>query len=165
VALDYDLDLVTNLDSNEALTLFADKLDFEWCDDNRLIGIGVIVTSFSTSNLSELSQSMFEELYGFTSNICVSFRLDKFADYNRGYQLMMEAVTLLLSQDEGDGVLVFNSEITILQRIGGELVVDSKWNSSISNELRLPHQMLPLASPLLCSLIITGKQLGRIQIL
>ena len=149
MALDYDLDLVTNLDSNEALTLLADKFDFQWCNENQLIGIGVIVTSFSTSNLSELSLSIFEESYGFRSNICVSFRLDKFADYNRGYQSMMEAVTLLLNQSKGDAVLVLNGEINVLQRIDGELLLDSKWHSSNPDELKLPHQIRPLTSPLL----------------
>jgi hypothetical protein len=36
-----------------------------------------------------------------------------------------------------------------LQRIGGELAIDSKWDLSVLDEMTLPYQMRPLVSPLL----------------
>lgn len=42
MAMDYDLELDTQLEPIEALHLLADNLDFEWCADNRLQGSGVI---------------------------------------------------------------------------------------------------------------------------
>jgi hypothetical protein len=62
---------------------------------------------------------------------------------------MTRAIAVLLGQSDGDAVLVFNGEITKLQRIGGELAIDSKWDLSVLDEMTLPYQMRPLVSPLL----------------
>jgi hypothetical protein len=146
VAIEYDLNLVTEFNSKVALDLLAEKLGFEWYAQSHLLGTGLIVGALKCQGFS---QSLFEEAYGFRPSICVWFRLDKFDDHDRGYRNMTRAIAVLLGQSDGDAVLVFNGEITKLQRIGGELAIDSKWDLSVLDEMTLPYQMRPLVSPLL----------------
>jgi hypothetical protein len=149
VAIEYDLEFATEFEPKVVLDVVAEKLSFKWWEQSHLIAIGLIMGAYNPSKTSELSQSCFEEAYGFRPTLSVWFRLDKFADYDEGYRNMMRATTLLLSYIPGDAVLVFNGEITVLQRTNGELAINSELNPSPPGEVTLPYEMRPLASPLL----------------
>jgi hypothetical protein len=149
VAIEYDLEFASEFEPTVVLDIVAEKLSFKWWKHSHLIGIGLIMGAYKSSKISELSQSCFEEAYGFRSNLSVWFRLDKFDRYHEGYRNMMRATTLLLSYIPGNAVLVFNGEITVLQRINGELALNSKFNPSPPDEVTLPYEMRALASPLL----------------
>lgn len=148
MAIDYHLEFVSNLEPSEVLALLAEKLDFKWWEQSHLIGTGLTINSFNESRRVEFTQIFFEQAYGFRPTICVSFRLDKFADRDEGYRNMFRAVNLLLSHVSGDAVLMYNGEITVLQRIGGKLELSYKWNPTPPAELTLPYEMTTLASPL-----------------
>ncbi|MCY1075049.1 SitI3 family protein [Archangium lansingense] len=97
---------------------------------------------------------MVEESFQFRPDLSVGFRLDPNSDeYEQGNRIMLRATMFLLEYGR-DGVLLFNGEHIVLQRLSGHLVLneDSKnWTDGLQleDEIRLPHEKRPLPSPLL----------------
>ncbi|XXF78916.1 SitI3 family protein [Myxococcaceae bacterium GXIMD 01537] len=151
MGLDNSLAFSTDLKSAQALRLLATRLGLEWADATHLSGPAVWVSAIEASADLKL---MIEEAFHFRPDLSVGFRLDPNSDdYEEGNRVMLRAVMLLLEHGR-DGVLLFNGEHIVLQRIGGRLVLNAdarNWTDGLQleNEILPPHEKRPLRSPLL----------------
>jgi hypothetical protein len=151
MGLDSSLELSTDLKPAQVLRLMAERFGLEWGDDAHLRGPAVWVSAIEPNQDFKL---MIEEAFHFRPSLSVGFRLDSNSDeYEEGNRVMLRATMLLLEHGR-DGVLLFNGEHIVLQRLSGHLVLneDAKnWTDGLQleNEIRLPHDKRPLPSPLL----------------
>jgi hypothetical protein len=144
VALDYSLDIATELEPIQALHIVSDGLGLEWRTDTLLEQPGVQVCAIKNS---ELGQSVIEEWFGFRPTISVLFRIFTNEDYEGGKHTLQQATMELLRQVPGDAVLLFNGETIVLQRIGGQLVLNQgwgNWNASEMAAMTLPYELRKL---------------------
>jgi hypothetical protein len=144
MALDYILSIETNSKPEQLSSFLVNDCGFKEISDEVLEYQGV--TAGITIPNAGISQSIFQEAYNFSPNIEIWFRLGKFGDLDAEYQTILLSVLALLKKINGNSVLLFNSEITVLLRLGEELVLDSNWNSEFLTDI--PYNLRPLASPL-----------------
>lgn len=151
MGLDYSLKLSTDMPPSQALRLMAEHLGLVSWDESHLGGPAIWIGAVG---ISESGRSLIKEGFHFSPDISVLFRLDPNEDdYEEGNRVMLRAVMLLLEHG-GDGVLLFNGERIILQRLAGDLVLNAEYGNwtqglCLENEIRLPHGKRPLPSPLL----------------
>lgn len=97
---------------------------------------------------------MIEEAFHFSPDLGVAFRLNpNSADYVEGRRVLLRVAMLLLEHSR-DAVLLFNGEYIVLQRLGGQLVLNADYGDwadgfKLEPEIRLPHEIRSLPSPLL----------------
>ncbi len=151
MALEYDLHLTTSTKSKQALEMIAGGVTgLSWSeDDSFLFDVTVTITA---TNSRALTQSVIEEAFHFVPTLRVGFRFVNNTDHGRARRLMLQATMLLLEHAQ-DAVLLFNGEIIVLQRLGGQLVVNSEyeiWDDDwLKSKLTIPFEQRPLPSPLL----------------
>ncbi|MFL5351796.1 SitI3 family protein [Archangium sp.] len=155
MGFDYSLKLSTDMNRAHALGLLAEHIPgLQWSDENgSLFDSTLSNIIIAASELHGYSQAMIEEGFGFTPELSVLFRFPSNRDYDRFAQTMLRGVLLLLDHGR-DGVLLFNGEIIVLQRLGGQLTLnsdyhifdDKDWLKSI---LTTSFERRPLPSPLL----------------
>lgn len=151
MGLDYSLKLSTSRQPAELLRLMAERLDLKSWDESHLGGPALWI---GATRISDSGRSTIEEGFHFSPDVSVLFRLDSNSDeYEEGYRVMLRATMLLLEHGQ-DGVLLFNGEHILLQRIAGQLVLNAdsrNWTDGLrlENEIRLPHEKRSLPSPLL----------------
>jgi hypothetical protein len=151
MALDYSLELSTHLKPTQALDLLAERLGLQQSDEAHLGGPGIWISAIRQT---QLGRSIIEEGFHFSPDLSVGFRLDPNSfDYEKGKRLMLQSTLLLLEQAGKDGVLLFNGENIVLQRMGGKLLLNEDWSwtdeSRLEEEITLPYERRPLPSPLL----------------
>lgn len=150
MAVEFSLVISTDIEPIQALHIVFKKVGLEWRDSNTyLVGPGVLVSSIRKG---ALGQSVIEEAFGFRPNISVFFRISPKEDYEKGRHTLLQATIELLRQVPGDAVLLFNGENIVLQRIGGQLVLNEEWGNWTPSQLAdvtLPHELRNLPSPLL----------------
>ncbi|MDC0713516.1 SitI3 family protein [Stigmatella sp. ncwal1] len=150
MGLSNGLAIAIELNSTGALRLLAERLRLERADDTHLTGPALWVSAGEPDLNYKL---MIQEGFHFTPNLYLGFRLDPGSDdYPQGSRLMLRA-TLLLLEHGRDGVLLFNGEHIILQRLSGQLVLNEdarNWvdGLQLEGEIRLPHERRSLPSPL-----------------
>lgn len=151
MGLDNSLELSTDLKPAQALHLMAELFGLTWGDERHLLGPALWISAVEPDQDFKL---MIDEAFHFRPNLSVGFRLDPNRDdYELGHRIMLRA-TLLLLEHGKDGVLLFNGEHIILQRLAGRLVLNEdhrNWTNGLQleSEIRLPHEKQPLPSPLL----------------
>ena len=151
MGLDYSLKLAVDMQPEQVLRLMAKELGLKWWDDQHLGGPAVWI---SAGEISELGRSLIEEGFHFTPSLSILFRLSfNSPDYEEGNRIMMRAA-LLFFQLGGEGVLLFNGEIIVMQRLKGLLVLNEDfggWTDGLclEEEISLPHEKRSLPSPLL----------------
>jgi hypothetical protein len=151
MGLDYTLKLATDMRPEQVLHLMAEELGLKWWDSQHLGGPAVWI---GAGEISGLGRSLIEEGFHFTPSLSVLFRLSSNSpDYVEGNRIMLRAALLLL-QPEREGVLLFNGEIIVMQRLKGELVLNEDfggWTEGLrlEEEIGLPHEKRSLPSPLL----------------
>ncbi len=152
MGLDYSLKLATDMNRAQAIGLLEQRIQgLQWSEENAsLFGSDIIVT---VVEMGRESQSIMEEGFGFRPDLSVVFRFPSNHDYDNFVQAMVQGALLLLSHGR-DGVLLFNGEIIVLQRIGGQLVFNADYRLH-ADERRLesmvsePFERRSLPSPLL----------------
>jgi hypothetical protein len=150
--IDYDLDIATSLSPETLLGFLTQNYDCLTATDGYLYGPGIGIAAIT---LGERNQSFMEEMFGFRPTVSVSF--SPFFDENhlKGAQILVGGVSLLLSKEPGDAVLLHNGENLLLQRIGAELAISKRWWSNwidpyhLDPEITLPYVIRDLPSPLL----------------
>ncbi|WP_257452646.1 SitI3 family protein [Archangium lipolyticum] len=151
MGLEYGLELSTDLGPTQALRLLAERLGLPWGNERSLRGSALWIDLSEPSNTG---REIIEEGFHFRPDVLVIFRLDSNSDqYEEGHRVMLRATMLLLEHGR-DGVLLFNGERIILQRLAGELVLNADYGNwtkglQLENEIQLPHEKRPLPSPLL----------------
>ncbi|HYO51453.1 SitI3 family protein [Archangium sp.] len=149
MGLDYSLKLSTDMQPVQVLRLLAERLGLKWWDDSHLGGPAIWIGAIGVSDSGRLS---IEEGFHFSPDVSVLFRLDSNSDeYEDGNRVMLRATLLLLEHDR-DGVLLFNGERIILQRIAGQLVLNADYGNwtdglRLEDEIRFPHEKRSLPSP------------------
>jgi hypothetical protein len=95
-------------------------------------------------------------VFGFPHRVTASFRLsnrvsEQVRELNVG--LMMRAVLSFFDTYPGDGVLLFNGEEVVLQKLTGQVSVNSDWEDRTElaglRMLRAGRDFRPLPQPLL----------------
>ncbi|PTL85469.1 SitI3 family protein [Vitiosangium sp. GDMCC 1.1324] len=150
MAITYSLELATDMTSAQALRLIAEHFGFKWSDDNHLSGPSV---SISAIEMTGSWREIMEEGFHFSPELSVGFRISNLGNHEEGTRFMLRATMLLLDRSR-DGVLLCNGERIILQRLGGQLVLNEDegcWTDGfrLENEIQLPHEKRSLPSPLL----------------
>lgn len=150
MATDYGLALSTSMQPEEALRLMVEQFHFNW-DSDTLMGPALWI---SAQVPPSGWKTMIEEAFHFRPDLGVVFRLDPNSDeYEEGNRVMLRA-TMLLLEHSRDAVLLFNGEYIVLQRLGGQLVLNADYGGwtdgfKLEPEIQLPHEMRSLPSPLL----------------
>ncbi|WP_309892178.1 SitI3 family protein [Archangium sp.] len=152
MALEYDLEMVANINKIQALETLAKRItELQWSDDHSFL---VDPTATITARASSAStQSLYKDTFHFVPTLGVGFRFVRHTDYDRFRQIMLQATILLLEHAQ-DAVLLFNGEIIVLQWFSGKLVFNSEyhiWDDDdwLRSRLALPFERRPLPSPLL----------------
>ncbi|WP_309894410.1 SitI3 family protein [Archangium sp.] len=151
MALEYALYLKTHLEPERALSILANRVaGVSWSDDGSFL-IDTTVTMTVTEPLAR-TRSLLEEVFHFIPTLRLGFRFVNNTDHDRARHLMLQA-TLLMLEHAQDALLLFNGEIIVLQRFGGELVFNSEhetWDDRwLRSRLAHPFEWRPLPSPLL----------------
>ena len=122
MAISYELDLVTELEPEQALKLISSKKKLSRLDD-RLSGDGIQIYASYLDETDE--QLLAEEMPQFHPTLAINFRLNPSQD-DTAMKALCDATLALLTQDPGDAVLLFNYETVVLQRIKGHLTFNSE---------------------------------------
>ncbi|MCY1082707.1 SitI3 family protein [Archangium lansingense] len=151
MGLDYSLKLATDMKRIQALGLLAERIpELQWSEEHTsLYAPDIIIT---VVEMDGMGQSIIEEGFGFRPSVSVGFRYPSNRDYENFAKTMLRGALPLLEQGR-DGVLLFNGEIIVLQRIGGRLVFnadyrlyrDERW---LTDNVPVPFERRPLPSPL-----------------
>ena len=152
MGLDYSLKLSTTMKPAQAFGLLAEHFEeLQWGDENAyLFGPDITIT---VVDMDKESRSIMEEGFGFRPDLSVGFRFPSNQDYEKFAQILLEGALLLLEHGQ-DGVLLFNGELIVLQRIWGQLVFnadyriydDEHW---LEDRVSVPFERRSLPSPLL----------------
>ncbi|AOX02099.1 hypothetical protein BJP34_24045 [Moorena producens PAL-8-15-08-1] len=122
MALDFDLEMVTELKPQQALNILATKLALEWQQDN-LKAPGILINADVEDRWE---QDVTEENFGFRPTLVVGFRINPNQDYEGGLRTLIRATISLLQQTVGEAVLLFNYETVVLQRLGNKLILNEE---------------------------------------
>jgi hypothetical protein len=156
MAIEYELDLSTNVKPTQALELLSSHiggLTSTWNGKNSYYLWGPTI-EIDFGEPSRTWPETIKDGFGFIPTLLVGFRfkLKSDTDYDTNKQLMFRAVMLLLEHAQ-DAVLLSNYELIVLQRLGGKLTFNSDlqlWDDDwLKGRLTLPHECRPLPSPLL----------------
>ncbi|HLM42669.1 MAG TPA: SitI3 family protein [Myxococcaceae bacterium] len=157
MATEYELDLSTHLKPAQTLELLSRRiggLTSTWNGKNNDYLLGPTIEI----NISEPFKSWQETItkgFDFNPMLVVGFRFKNNTDYDEFTGTMFQATMLLLEHAE-DAVLLFNYEITVLRRLGGQLIFNSEHQVWGDNWLRMhlattTFECRALPSPLLYS--------------
>jgi hypothetical protein len=119
MALDFYLTIENindDLSPDHIRELLASVFSLEYYPDSGiLMSDGAAVSVFREDD----EESVFKNFY---PDICVAFRIDKFRQYDNGLDMMVKAVSRLVSHFDGDMILSSDDEEVLFQRISGELM-------------------------------------------
>lgn len=151
MALEYQFVFLTESRIPTLLETVRQRCGLVWSEDHTfLTGPGVQVSGLVCSRSW---QETMQEAFGFRPEAELYFRLARGLEEQReGYRVMLEVVTRWLQEEAGQGVLLFNGETILLQRLGTELTLNSDWQTwhkEGREKMTLPHTMQSLPSPLL----------------
>lgn len=123
MGLDYGLHLSTEMKGEQALDLIGKNIQgLEWDAEYTTFFNGDIIITGGA--VGELSQSVMEEGFHFRPNLFMLFRHPSNRDREKFVRMLLRGALLLLEHAQ-DGVLLFNGETIVLQRLGGELLFNS----------------------------------------
>lgn len=154
MATEYELDLSTSMKPTQALELISRRISglaLTWNGKNSDYLLGPTI-EIDVSEPFGSWQETIKDGFRFVPNLVVGFRFKNNTDFNISSQVMFQATMRLLEHAE-DAVLLFNSEIIVLQRLGGQLILNSDhhlWDDDwLKSRLARPIERRPLPSPLL----------------
>jgi len=145
MSIDYDLNMVSRLNKEQAFRLLAQRFDAKVSDDGVIVSKeGLLV--FGANLAPGRTTEMYEEFFHFTPTLSLAFRWDKECDYELFYRTMLRASMLMLEYAE-DSVLMLDVT-TVFQRLGGRLIFNTDpnewWEGKeklIQDEVRAPYEM------------------------
>lgn len=151
MSIEYQFIVSTDRSASHLLGAIHQRFDLPWSQDHTFLsGVGLQV------NATACGQSygeMLEDGFGLHFDVGARFRLAKDPDERQvGFQTMLQVVVALLRQEPRQAVLLFNDETILLQRLDGELVLNSDWQGWQKYALEMitvPYRMQSLPSPLL----------------
>jgi len=152
MALVYELELSASMQCMQVLELLAAQVDGLEQDEGRPALFGPTIT-ISVAETDAMSRKVIKRGFHFEPTLSIGFRFVSNTDYDAFKQIMLQAAVRLLAHAQ-DAVLLFNYEIIVLQRLGGNLVLNSEyhiWDDDdwLKSRLASPFERRPLPSPLL----------------
>lgn len=100
---------------------------------------------------SETGKKMMLNYYGFTHNMVVSFQLYSSEDPTRKRENLKKGIISILGNVEGNAVVLWMNERTILERLNGKTLIEAKpdwnWLAEAYDEAGLKYERKPLRSP------------------
>jgi hypothetical protein len=151
MSLDYHLELENQHPEEELFSLLIQQCGFTQVSE-EVVKNGNLIAGISKSRpgpSTDVINAMFQKACGFAPKARVWFQLSKTADTRAEHDIILRSAVTLLENLPDDAVLLFNSEITVLWRIKGQLEFDTKWNEGKSLEGFPPHNLRSLPCPLL----------------
>jgi hypothetical protein len=151
MALDYSLDIQTELHPKQALKLISVSIgsDSGVKKRNRRVFIstdasGLIISAyrFKASDPCFIAEDL-----GIEVSMSIGFRLSKFKDLEVQKHALLKATIELLRLVSGDAVLLFNGEVIWLLRKSGDLILNSHkdlWRPELLALVTLPYKMKDL---------------------
>ncbi|HYO60164.1 SitI3 family protein [Archangium sp.] len=152
MALEYSLELSTSMRRTQALEALAGRVDgLTWGRDGIFL-LGSTIT-ISASEPPGIARKVIERGFKFVPTLSIGFRFISNTDYEIFGKIMLQGTMLLLEHAQ-DAVLLFNEEIIVLQRLGGQLAFNSDyhiWDDDdwLRSRINIPFERRPLPSPLL----------------
>lgn len=152
MGLDYVLDVSTDMKRAQAIGLLAERIpELQWSEEHASLHAPDII--ITVLELSREGDPIIEENFGFRPVLSVGFRYPSNRDYENFVKMMLRGALPLLEQGR-EGVLLFNGEIIVVQRMGGRLVFnadyrlyrDEHW---LKANVPVPFERRSLPSPLL----------------
>lgn len=148
MALDYCL-LVRNPNNElEPTCLKKDLLSTFHFQDNQisdfLVTTGLTLSIFKKDD--EYDKSFFNSSH---PDICLSFRVDKFEQYEVGIITLLKTTSWLISHLNEDMILLFNNEYILLQKSADQLTLNEDpefWLPSRISLINLPYQFAEIPS-------------------
>jgi hypothetical protein len=142
-----------DLSNNELLEFFADAVDGSVVNGDYVERDGLfIIPRHDDSG----DQTYITDIFGFVPRIAVTFRFWNLASREvakANTVTMIRATLLLLHKYQGKGVLLFNYEEVVLQKLNGGVVVNNEWEELAElpelRELVKTRELRPLPQPLL----------------
>ncbi|MGK7923975.1 MAG: SitI3 family protein [Spirulina sp.] len=156
MSLSYQLKLSTKIEPLQIIETLSDTIHFEWIEKDRkkprIFTSGMIL---GADKVSEHTQNMITDVFGFTPEIDIWFRLNtNDPEYDRARKLLLLSVLNILESLQGEAVFLFNYEITLLERIENVMMFDRKmksWFERGEYKIDPNWKWLLLSSPLLDS--------------
>ncbi|ROT34234.1 hypothetical protein EF879_05220 [Micromonospora sp. HM5-17] len=154
MAVEYRLYGAADLETDQLVSFLAAELGGTVGDDGRVRRDGLDVTPYRVETGDEAWVAT--SVFGFPHRVTASFRLsnrvsEQVRELNVG--LMMRAVLSFFDTYPGDGVLLFNGEEVVLQKLTGQVSVNSDWEDWTElaglRMLRAGRDFRPLPQPLL----------------
>lgn len=153
MSADYNFDIKTPLSPKQVLEVAAKGVGTEVPEQLEPYAFRVLGAFAVASEVSELGRKLLLEEYGFAPTVGVTFEYYPSKDKEGGRHAISQGVAAMLREVKGDAVLFYNGEETMLQRIGGNLLLDKAWSERgwLAAELSaagLKYEVQELASPL-----------------
>jgi len=151
LAIEFDLYLATHMKPVHALELLSNRFTgLSWSEDRLFLGDEVV--SICSGEVLKSRREALKEGYGFTPTLGIHFRRVFDAEHEQFYQFLMTATLVLLEYTQ-DAVLLFNGELTVMQRLGGRIAFNAEKNPGrdeawLRSRFPLPFECRSLRSPL-----------------
>jgi hypothetical protein len=152
MALEYELELQTELDPRLVVQILRAALDIERGPEpsGTSLYTGSEAIGLYVDPSRETHKEIIDEAYGFRPDISIGSRIPWDASVE-GVRLMVRGMMALLHRVPGDAVLLQNGELTRIWRQNGKLEVNEDWQDAdeVFAEITLPYERRKLPSPLL----------------
>jgi hypothetical protein len=127
VAVEYDFLGAAEMSTEDMLAFMADAVGGVVTDYGYVQGDGLQVTAYRVTSGDEASAAL---RFGFVHRVTATFRFANLASEEqneRNEELMITSVARFLETYPGAGVLLFNHEEVVLQRLDAGIVLNSDW--------------------------------------
>ena len=127
MAVEYDLSSDADIETGHLLAFFEAAVQGEIRADGTVFRDGMSVTA---RRVPDEEQDTTSQLFGFAESCRATFRFHNLApettrEHNKA--LMVGAVLRFFERFRCRGVLLFNGEVAVVQRLGGEVTVTDEW--------------------------------------
>ena len=153
MAIEYDLSSDADIDGADLVAFFETAVEGKTGQDGTVFRDGMSVTARRVPDGDEDSTS---QLFGFDERSRATFRFHNLApeatrEHNKA--VMVRAVLAFFERFECCGVLLFNGEVAVVQRLSGGTVITDDWREWLDGDevaaLVAAHQVGRLPQPLL----------------
>ena len=153
MATEYTLSSEAEVDTGELQDFMVAAIGGDKGPDGTVFRDGMYVTAYRVPD-GEGNPAM--QLFGFQHRVTATFRLSNLsneATKNHNAALMVGAVLAFFDRYAGRGVLLFNGEVVIIERLTDEIIFDEEWDDWFENDEVTPllrgFAVRPLAQRLL----------------
>ncbi len=141
--VDFTLKIDIPLKASEVLDLISKFIEIPFSDNSHLSGKGVWI---AVNDRDRVTNALLVENYHFTPTVGIHFEPSKVD--NTGNTTMLKVVFYILKMYSGDAVFLINGETNVLQRIKGELILNSNYDNwekeyyqAVLQDVKMPYKI------------------------